>query len=104
MAKFQKEMSKSSFASIEHLSLFFEKIKDRPEEHQQQLNIIKERVENNFRELSAVSEQRENSMDSTLKKLKEGAQLFVNLNMKANELNRSIFSKDKKKYKVLIEG
>ena len=96
-------MSKSSFASIEHLSLFFEKIKDRPEEHQQQLNIIKERVENNFRELSAVSEQREKSMDSALKKLREGAQLYVNLNIEANVLSRSIFAKDKKKLKVMEE-
>ena len=43
---------------FKYLTVFavFEKIKDPPEEHQQQLNIIKERVENNFRELSAVSE------------------------------------------------
>ena len=83
--------------------MFFEKIKDRPEEHQQQLNIIWERVESNFRELSAVSEQRENKMDSALKKLREGAQLYVNLNVEATALMKSIFAKDKKKLKVLKE-
>ena len=61
-------------------------------------------MEDNFRELSAVGEQREKSMDSTLKELREGAQLFVNLNREATVLSRSIFSKDKKKLKVLKEG
>ena len=61
-------------------------------------------MESNFRELSAVGEQREKNMDSALRELREGAQLFVNLNMEANVLNRSIFSKDKKKLKVLVEG
>ena len=68
------------------------------------MDIIKERVENNFRELSAVSEQRENSMDSRLRELREGAQLFVTLNREATVLMKSIFAKDKKKYKVLKEG
>ena len=93
-----------SAAALIDFALFFEKIKDRPEEHQQQLNIIWERVESNFRELSGMSEQREKSMDSTLKELREGAQLFVNLNMKTTVLSRSIFPKDKKKLKVLEEG
>ena len=84
--------------------MFFDKIKDRPEEHQQQLNIIKERVESNFRELSAVGEQRENKMDSTLRELREGAQLYVNLNREGTVLMKSIFAKDKKKLKVLVEG
>ena len=61
-------------------------------------------MENNFRELSAVSEQREKSMDSALKKLREGAQLYVNLNGEAAVLMKSIFAKDKKKHKVLVEG
>ena len=96
-------MSKLSAAIID-LSLFFEKIKDRPEDSQQQLNIIQHRVKDNFRELSAVGEQREKSMDSTLRELREGAQLYVNLNRKATVLNLSIFTKDKKKLKVLEEG
>ena len=61
-------------------------------------------MESNFRELSAVGDQRKKSMDSTLKKLKEGAQLYVNLNSERTVLIRSIFAKDKKKYKVLVEG
>ena len=84
--------------------MFFEKIKDRQKEHQQQLSIIKERVKHNFRDLSSVGEQREKSMDSTLRELREGAQLYVNLNRKATVLNLSIFTKDKKKLKVLEEG
>ena len=84
--------------------MFFEKIKDRPEKHQQQLNIIKERVEHNFMWVSAVSDQREKSMDSTLRELREGAQLYVNLNTEANVLMKSIFANDKKKLKVLEEG
>ena len=96
-------MRKSSAAIID-FALFFEKIKDRPEEHQQQLNIIWERVESNFMWLNGMSEQREKSMDSTLRELREGAQLYVNLNRKATVLNLSIFTKDKKKLKVLEEG
>ena len=84
--------------------MFFEKIKDRQKEHQQQLSIIKERVKHNFRDLSSVGERREKSMDSTLRELREGAQLYVNLNRKATVLNLSIFTKDKKKLKVLEEG
>ena len=61
-------------------------------------------MKDNFRELSAVSEQREGSMDSTLGELKEGAQLYVNLNREGEVLIRSIFAKDKKKLKVLKEG
>ena len=65
---------------------------------------MKERVENNFRELIAASEQRENSMDSTLRELREGAQLYVNLNREKTVLMKSIFIKDKKKLKLLKEG
>ena len=54
--------------------------------------------------MSAVGEQREKSMDSALRKLREGAQLFVNLNREATVLSRSIFANDKKKLKVLKEG
>ena len=86
------------------MSLFFEKIKDRPKEHQQQLNLIEDRVEHNFRELSAVGEQREKSMDSRLRELREGAQLYVNLNREATVLSWSIFAKDKKKLKELVDG
>ena len=65
---------------------------------------MKERVENKFRELIAASEQRENSMDSTLRELREGAQLYVNLNREKTVLMKSIFIKDKKKLKLLKEG
>ena len=51
-----------------------------------------------------MGEQREKSMDSALRELREGAQLYVNLNMEAEVLIRSIFAKDKKKHKVLVEG
>ena len=51
------------------------------------MDIIKERVESNFKELSAVSEKREKSMDSTQRKLREGAQLYVNLNREATVLS-----------------
>ena len=54
--------------------------------------------------VSAVSDQREKSMDSTLRELREGAQLYVNLNREANVLMKSIFANDKKKLKVLEEG
>ena len=60
-------------------------------------------MENNFRELSAVSEQREKNMGSTLRELREGAQLYVNLQMNATVLRMSIFAKDKKKLKVMEE-
>ena len=96
-------MKKSSIAIID-FALFFEKIKDRPEEHQHQLNIIWERVESNFRELSALSEKREKSMGSRLRELREGAQLYVNLNREATVLSWSIFAKDKKKLKELVDG
>ena len=43
-------------------------------------------------------------MDSTLRKLREGAQLFVNLNREATALMKSIFASDKKKLKVLEDG
>ena len=57
-----------------------------------------------MRELSAMAEQREKSLDNTLNKLKEGAQLFVNLQKESETLTRSIFTKDKKKLKVLRKG
>ena len=65
---------------------------------------MKERVENKFRELIAASEQREKSIDSTLRELREGAQLYVNLNREKTVLMKSIFIKDKKKLKLLKEG
>ena len=40
-------------------------------------------------------------MGSRLRKLREGAQLYVNLNREATVLDRSIFPKDKKKLKML---
>ena len=43
-------------------------------------------------------------MGSRLRKLREGAQLYVNLNREATVLMKSIFAKDKKKLKVLEEG
>ena len=61
-------------------------------------------MKDNFRELSAAGEQREKSMDNTLRELREGAQLYVNLNVEATALMKSIFAKDEKKYKVLKEG
>ena len=61
-------------------------------------------MKNNFRELSVVGEQREKNMDSVLRELKEGTQLYVNLITEVTVLNRSIFPKDKKKLKVLKEG
>ena len=51
-----------------------------------------------------MGEQRENKMDSTLRELREGAQLYVNLNREVTVLDRSIFAKDKTKLKVLEEG
>ena len=51
-----------------------------------------------------MNEEREKSMDSRLRELREGAQLYVNLNREATVLLKSIFAKDKKKYKVLEEG
>ena len=51
-----------------------------------------------------MSEQREKSMDSRLKGLREGAQQYINLNIEATVLIWSIFAKDKKKLKVLVEG
>ena len=61
-------------------------------------------MNDNFRELSALSERREKCMDSRLRELKEGAQLYANLNREKTVLSRSIFAKDKKKYKMLKEG
>ena len=54
--------------------------------------------------MSAMAEQREESMDSTQRELREGAQLYVNLNREETVLSRSIFPKDKKKLKVLEDG
>ena len=51
-----------------------------------------------------MGEQRENKMDSALRKLRERAQLYVNLNREAEVLIKSILPKDKKKHKVLVEG